>query len=180
MCTYIVVVLPKSADLAEIRRIFAAGKFGFELVPVPHALHAVAPDDVLVLPSGGNCDCGTPLGSLTRSSHNSPLRWDIHIEKLRKKGWSEAKIERWKQQKKQKGHRSGEAVGVPTPLSWINLVTEVLNSGYTLRLGLLLLWSNLQYDSNRGMRQERMPVGDLSVEQLLRLDENVVYNYERN
>lgn len=66
------------------------------------------------------------------------------MKKFRRQGWSEAKIERWLEQKEQtkaRHQREDEAraqVSTPELDQWINFVTDLLKSGKAPRLGLLL------------------------------------------
>jgi hypothetical protein len=182
MCTFVTAVLPESADLTAMAALFEKHKIGFRPISAPHALQEIASRDVLILTTSGACDCGTPLGSLRRYPATDT---DQQIEKLRKKGWSEAKIVRWREQKgmdqeKELRVRSEKAQRAQPLLEfWIEFVADVLKSGRTSRLGLLLLWSELQYDSRRTITQEWVSLDDLSAERLLSMEEDTIYQFHR-
>ncbi len=183
MCTLIAAVLPESANFEAVASIFDKHKVGFKVVEAPHALAELAPRDVVIQTTRAMCDCGTPLGSQSGNRTSHPARPNNPVDKLRKKGWSETKIARWQQQKEQEKQKEQRVQSVhaenalPHLDYWIRFISNVLHSGHTLRIGLLLVWGTVQYDHHRTLRQERVKLSDLTAEHLLHMEENVVYNY---
>jgi len=57
----------------------------------------------VILTAKGDCDCKTALGSVHHQSKKPNI--ESEIKKLRKKGWSQSKIDRWKTQKEQSQSR---------------------------------------------------------------------------
>jgi len=107
------------------------------------------------------------------------------LKKFRKQGWSESKIARWIQQKentKEKHLREDEArfKGSTGELNqWVGLITNVLKSGYAARLGLLLHMYHGGIESERIgiLQRKKVKLGDLSPELLMRVKEDVLYEF---
>jgi len=185
MCRFNTAFLPGSADLETAAAIFQKHFVGFNPVNNPRVLAQRPPGEVFILTaSSGKCNCGTPLGSRDHRQSETQAELDRQIAKLRKRGWSAAKIERWQEQKQtaeQKRQRveHGYAESVTPHLNqWINLITELLHSGTTERVGLLLHWGHDVEDGGFEIeRQEWVRLQDLTVEHLLHLEEEVLYQY---
>jgi hypothetical protein len=185
MCHFITVFLPESADLKAVAAIFERYKVGFKPIDNPFVLAQVPPGDVCILTTRSLCDCGTPLGSLSGDTAVKPDNRDIQISKLRKRGWSQTKIERWLEQKdheEEKQEREKDvhmANATPQLDRWVEFLSDVLRSGRTPRIGLLLHWYRGTVEGERLhlVRQERLPLTHLNTDHLLRLNEDVVYNY---
>jgi hypothetical protein len=58
---------------------------------------ALPPDSTMLVREKG-CDCGTGIGSRAPDS-DAPASLEPEITRLRRKGWSESRIERWRQEK---------------------------------------------------------------------------------
>jgi len=138
MCTFITAVLPACADADAVASIFRAHGRAF----FPGAMSAV---NAAFLAAGerefhttrGHCDCGTPLGRSTRrSGRDAPAD---AAARLRRKGWSEAKIARAVMQRAEADARPPRAAGEPAQTSlagWVALIDAVIASGATPSVGL--------------------------------------------
>jgi hypothetical protein len=99
MCRFITAFLPGSADLSAAAATFDRHHLGFTKIDNPHVLAQVLPSEVFLLTTRSHCDCGTALGSQARSHPDDLRAMDQQCGKFRKRGWSEAKILRWQEQK---------------------------------------------------------------------------------
>lgn len=142
MCTFITAVLPASADADAVAAIFRA--HGRAFIPgAMYATHAVflAAGERAFHTTLGHCDCGTPLGRATLSSDRDPSA-DM-AARLRRKGWSEAKIARAVAQRAEADARPPRPSGEPGQTSlagWVALIEAVMASGATPSVG--LYWEN--------------------------------------
>ena len=142
MCTFITAVLPASADADAVAAIFRAHGRAF----IPGAMYAtragfLAAGERAFHTTLGHCDCGTPLGRATLSSGRDSSA-DM-AARLRRKGWSEAKIARAVEQRAEADARPPRPGGepAPTPLAaWVALIEAVMASGATPSVG--LYWEN--------------------------------------
>lgn len=146
MCIYILAVLPKDADAEAVKAIFRAhGRACFEAGRLSAGLLAgLAADEHMFHTTPGHCDCGTPLGRATLPGRDPAQAAEATAARLRRKGWSEAKIARSLAQQVAAEDRSSRPSGdlVPTSLAeWVALIDAVLASNATRSLG--LLWCEL-------------------------------------
>jgi hypothetical protein len=185
MCHYITARLPQSVDADSVAPIFKLHKFAFYLISNPHVSAQLEAGDLYVLTTTGHCDCGTALGSLDVPVARDDLSFERELKRFRKQGWSEAKIARWleqKEQTKEKHLREDEARlkgGTRELNEWVGLITNVLKSGYAPRIGLLLHMYTRGIESERIsiLRREKVKLVDLSPELLMRIKEDVVYEF---
>src|SRR5690348_9603085 len=105
MCHYITATLPHKVKVESVASVFESHKLGFELISNPHISTQIEPGDLYVLTTRGHCDCGTVLGSLNNTGNSEAISYEHGLKKFRKQGWSEAKIQRWLEQKEQTRER---------------------------------------------------------------------------
>ncbi|MBP6749208.1 MAG: hypothetical protein KA144_06180 [Xanthomonadaceae bacterium] len=142
MCQFISAVLPSHADVEAVAAVFRAhGRFFSPRRADSAIVASFASGERIFGTTPGHCDCGTPLGS----AHDawSARRDDPEIEaaRLRRKGWSEAKIARAIEQRAEAKSRPPRPRAEPaiTSLSvWRELIEAVLASRATPSLGLVL------------------------------------------
>ncbi|HBT77170.1 MAG TPA: hypothetical protein DEB39_09655 [Planctomycetaceae bacterium] len=108
MCHYITGFLAGSFDLKEARML--AERFSIVLDPIENRSVAklLAPDEVYFNMTKGMCACGTDLCNQKNAAQwieSEFRRLDRDEKKHRKKGWSDAKIERWRSQQNEMIHR---------------------------------------------------------------------------
>ena len=142
MCHYITAVLPKAAEHQALDAI--ARKHGRQFRPLsnPGVEEFIQPTEAYFLTTLGHCDCGTPLGTRSRSSgKRKPLDLAAQEKQLRQKGWSEARISRSLSQKREKlfeANLVSEKETKKSTVAWHSLLTEVISSGKTPYVCLLL------------------------------------------
>ena len=185
MCHYITVTLPHNVNADSVAPIFESHKLGFELISNPHLSAQLEAGDLYLLTTRGHCDCGTALGSLNGSAARDELSYERELKKFRKQGWSEPKINRWLEQKEQTKEKhlrehEAQAKGSTHELNhWVRLITDVLTSGYARRIGLLLHMYHGGIESERIgiLRRDKVKLADLTPELLMRIKEDVVYEF---
>ena len=186
MCHYITASLPHDVELKSVIPIFESHKLGFELISNPHVAEQLDPQDWYILTSRKHCDCGTALGSLNHQGAAKKSSYDRELMKFRKQGWSEAKIQRWleqKEQTKERHQREDEARakgGGPELDRWIEFLNDLI-SGPSPRFGLLLHWYRGSIDGERIKikRRERVRLSEVNPERLMKIEEDVLYEVVR-
>ena len=187
MCDFIVAILPGNVDIPAVAAVFERHKRGFRQIHNPFLSAQIAPGDICILTTRGMCDCGTPLGSQVYNSARETSGFEMQTAKFRKQGWSEAKIQRWREQKdsgRDKQEREDKARAETSAQEverWIWFLTDLLVSGLTDRIGLM------RHYYRRGFETERLKIERLesvspeqrTIDQLLHLEDGVVYNYVR-
>lgn len=185
MCLYITATLPRGARLDCVARIFESYKLSFETVSNPHVRGQLHPGDVYVSTTTSRCDCGSVLGSLGGRDEDRPEGYGHEVRRLRAKGWGEAKIRRWleqKEQAKEKRERvyEGRAESdAPAGQYWVDFISEVLDSGCAERVGILLHFYRTDVEGERVKisRNERVKLGELTPRLLLEMEYDVVYEF---
>lgn len=185
MCHFITATLPQSVKLDSVAPIFESHKLGFDLVSNPHVSAQIESEDWHILTTRGHCDCDTVLGSLSRSVASEPISYERDLKKFREKNWSEAKIQRWleqKEQTKEKHLREDEDQArrtTPDAAHWIGFITDVLISGHTRRIGLLLHMYHGGVESERIqiLGRQKVNLKELTTKLLMEMKEDVVYEF---
>ncbi|MFM7361523.1 MAG: hypothetical protein ACKO8I_07160 [Cyanobacteriota bacterium] len=98
------------------------------------------PGERLLLTTAGHCDCGTALGALERNAAllERRLRSEERREaSLRRRGWSAARIQRWRLQQQNPGSGHDPRAGLT---DWEWLLNSLLSQPRTPYVGLLLHW----------------------------------------
>lgn len=149
MCHFILTILPPDADISAIETL--CEKYGRDFKPA-------APDERTVpwmesgelcyWTTGGVCDCGTALLLQDMdyySERNSDAELAKRVEKLRKKGWGQHKIDSWLSQKTEmremKQHGAAEEKSKDKG-RWHSLLREILAQRLSSYVGLLVLWDD--------------------------------------
>lgn len=178
MCHYITAVLPASADHDALDAL--ARGYGRQFKPLsnPGVEAQLHGDEQYFITTTGYCDCGTPLGALLRNSGRLP-DWSAQEQRLLRKGWSKAKVARALAQKQEDLRTSSEASAtskLKAPSCWVDFIGEILGSGRTSHLGLLLH----MYSGSVGSRiqlngREIVRSTEVTGEMLGRMKEDVLY-----
>ena len=181
MCTFILAVLPKGADAETVKAIFRAhGRRSVEAGGLSDGLLAgLASGERLFHTTPGHCDCGTPLGRATSPGRDPAKAAEATAARLRRKGWSEAKIARALAQHAEAEARPPRPSGEPAPTSlaeWMTLIDAVLVSKATPSLG--LLWCELD-DVVDAVDRARIPRAALDEDVLARMRRAVIHDFTR-
>lgn len=185
MCHFISAILPADAGTDAVAAIFRAHG---------RVCRPRRPDSALAvsLPHGervfhttpGHCDCGTPIGRADMAGDAVHAAREAEAARLRRKGWSEAKIARTLAQRDAATARPprGDSGPAPTSLAaWCALIRAVLASGATASLGLVLHGhgSGDDFEDLPLSAGERVPCGALDEDLLATLREDVGYRFVR-
>jgi hypothetical protein len=168
--------MPVETALPQLREL--CRKHGFCDDPVDNAsLRVLMPNCYQFMPVGGTCNCDTALGFEQRPRYQSnDLEGDI--SKLKRKGWSATKIERWKKAKEHTLHQKQQQPYVELG-RWKNWISEIVSAHSSKRLTLLLHFfkGGLDTDPIQVKRLETIRVDALDVEQLALLEWDVLYQF---
>jgi hypothetical protein len=148
MCTTIYLTVPAGADRAPISETLRARGYHFAVVGQGDGELVLS-----LLSAYGACQCGTPLGSGARPREWSTSEFERNVARFRKRGWSEAKIERWLDDKhaahtkeERISHDRSEGPAAANVESWLMLIREL--SARLERFGVLVTdgepwWENI-------------------------------------
>lgn len=187
MCYFVTATLPFNVKVESVASVFESHNLGFKLLSNPHVAAQLEPGDLYVLTTRGYCDCDTALGSLNSRDNYGTVNYERELTKFRRQGWSEAKIQRWLEQKEQmkerllrdNQHRAEASADPAQATHWIGLIEGLLWSGYARRLGLLLHMYGGSVSGERVniLSREQVTLGELNSERLMRMKEDVLYEF---
>lgn len=176
MCHFITAVLPGSANHSALSEI--AAKHGRALKPQrnPSIEELLNPGERYFLTTLGHCDCGTTLGRAESKIEQRHKRAaENERVKLRRNGWSEAKIKR---KQDQKVEYLARAKSTMDETDWCNLLQEMLDSRQTPVVGLLLHWYSGPIEGRIELQgRENVKV---TLETLGRMQEDVLYLFQQD
>jgi hypothetical protein len=137
MCYYIALVV-RGSDAATIDQVLR--KHGRKAKPLANRsiASALEPGEEQFLTTVGHCDCGTALAPATVDHASKRTQ---QADKLSKKGWSQAKIERWLSDREKAGERAEERRHANTPDSielWSRIISDLMSAPGVQQAGLLL------------------------------------------
>lgn len=181
MCHFVSAVLPVKAADTELDAI--AHKYGKQLKPQSNvSIQAqIGPAERYFMITAAHCDCGTPLGAQLRCEAVRRGNRMDERKRLRLKGWSEAKIDRSLQQKHEHLgilEQSKTSAGQDAMETWIAFLGEVLNSGKTSSIALLLhMYAGSVGDPIQLIGREVVRARDVDPAILGQMKEDVLYEF---
>ncbi|WP_287586672.1 hypothetical protein [Candidatus Borrarchaeum sp.] len=186
MCYYITATLPKGTKIDTLVPIFDNYEMTLSPVNNENVKSQLPFGELYFRPTQGYCDCDTVLGSLDISQKHEALVDSKKVKKLRKKGWSKEKINNWitekmlkERAKKQKKDKYWPDFRNQQATRWINFLRELLDTGLTFRVGILIHWYNGGLDSEEIeiKKTQRVNVESINAEVLMNLKEDVLYEF---
>ncbi len=143
------------------------------------------------------CDCETGLGSLATFADSADTLGQSDralarkVQKLKAKGWSQSKIDRWLahrdeaelKRERTAAHREQRSREHYTSDAerWLGILGEMIESGNTSSVGLLIHWYSGQLESERIDIQKRCRtrISDASPEVMLHMEPDVLYEFTK-
>ncbi|MBO9540210.1 hypothetical protein J7643_06420 [bacterium] len=138
MCYFITATLPKATDLDALRPIIDAHKLKFK--PIKNAfIEAQLPEELMYLQATKHyCDCET-VGGCFRRLDQAKSEASFDTKKLKQKGWSDAKIARWIEEKNRTIEKQeAKEHDATAPAEWISFFQDLANTGLVNSIGLLI------------------------------------------
>jgi hypothetical protein len=185
MCHFITATLPPHADLKMVRTLIGAHKQGFTTVANEWVQRQLLPGEIYLCLTRRMCDCGTALGCVGRAEEPHATPDPAELERLRREGWSEARIaRRLAEQERTAAKREREVAQrriarVSEAEEWRALLAAILERQAADRFGLLLHWYRSAPETERIelQRREKVPLARLTPELLMEIEEDVLYEF---
>ncbi len=186
MCHFITAILSARTDIDRAEWVIRSQAFSFSVLGNRHLLCQLEEGAICFRPTKGMCDCGTALGSLChreKDASGEEKRMNRQLRKLRRKGWSKTKIDRWLADKR-KAREVKARIQNQYPVSaksWVDFVHNTLDSGCTQAIGLLLHWyrGSLEDEKIDLKRTERVDYACVDDNLLLNIEEDVLYMFSK-
>lgn len=177
MCHYITAIVPKQADIQALNRIGQPYGLTFSPLENDSVEKQLRSDQQYLWKESKFCDCGTAFGAFALDGNKKPDTYKKDLKKLRKKGWSEAKIQKWldnKARTEQKEVRSEEWSKKKYEQDaqvWIQFLTELSTKNICSYLGLMFHWYAGDLETERIQILQTHPSG------LDQLNEEVIFHF---
>lgn len=185
MCFYITATLPNDVDLEKLKAIFNKYKMAFNPITNINIQSQLRAGELYFRATKDYCDCDTVLGSSNNLQEYQNLLNSQKVRKLKKKKWTNEKIEKWIKEKLQK--EGSSTIGkklTPHEIDkdmkrWLDFLHSLLNNETVSRIGLLKHWydKDLQNEEITLRRTEKIKIDIISSEFLLKLEEDVLYEF---
>lgn len=177
MCHYITCTLPASVPWEPVDRIARAHHRRLRPLQNASIEARIGSQRRYFATTTGMCDCGLPFGFRLRAPGETRDS-QATAQRLAKKGWSLARIQRALQQMAAAGERTAaqvESSVQEAASNWIQLVNAVLASGLTPEFGLLYHWYRGGLDESMAIELQPVALGALDLGLLGTLREDTLY-----
>lgn len=144
MCIFITVICAGSDEDLISGILINAGRSA-EVIDNPSLRKSIDEGDIQFITTNGHCDCGTILGDEPQGISD---KFAADIKKLKRKKWSQAKIDRYVADQKKtakKREKQREAHGGDSAEMWADIISKAMTSGaqkiglfYRMYSGLIL------------------------------------------
>jgi hypothetical protein len=136
MCTFLIAIVPADAKLDRLEKELEAHRLAYRAFHDDRFQPELSPGEIAFYTTRGHCDCGTELGSGTSMPSDHVASEEA---KRRKKGWSEAKIARWRdeqelQREKRSRRRNDDGQGEAELIRWLGFLQTILVQGISNRI----------------------------------------------
>ena len=188
MCQYITATCGRIKDEDAIRQL--AEKLHLKWVPLDNpwvSRHLLLPGERYFYTTRNSCDCGTQLGRRRWAESLVPAheaRIERELQKHRKRGWTETRIQRWIEQLRanEDRHREPGQDELRETDHWIEFVAGVLQGQWSDWVGVLLhsYQGYLETEELEVKPSRWLSLPEPTRETLLDLEEDVLYRFSRD
>lgn len=175
MCHFITMVAPEGTEKELLKGILRKHNRGFGIIENKHVSKALKSGEIYFHTVDNFCDCGTALGFIRNDNAiKDRLSKVIAREKAKKvrQGWSNAKIDRWYQDKlKNKEKKHKEPCGDPD--GWSETLADLKAAANLAYVGIMLHFYSGDLDSEHiELTRKSIPLDDQLEDYLWQMSED--------
>ena len=178
MCHFITATVPSKTDLPHLNGVLENFDLTFQIVRNRFVERQLPRNTFYGNLSREMCDCGTPIGS----NEEKLLTYEVgqhKIKKLRRRNWSEDRIEKWIEEKRaadEQTRAAAERYRIEALSRWQKMVITVVQSEVAASIGLLKHWYSDGPPTERfNISIQHLPIGQVTAEYLFRISEDTLY-----
>ena len=179
MCYYITATVPAESNLEILRQVIKKHSFGFTSLTNSFITAQLPKGSQYYRATDSYCDCDDGFGySFHYDRTSNPNDLTKHATKLRKKGWSEAKIQRSIQERTLA--REKPRPGIPESADkWIKFLHETISGKQTPKIGLITHFyqGDIETENFHIKSTQTLALTDLRQETILGLEDDVLYTF---
>jgi len=173
MCIFILGVLPSECDIETIESVCISHGLHFDVIKNKH-LTAQFNQKLFGRLTRDQCDCDTPLGKNVEYDNPQKDPIQVKIDRYRRKGWSESKINRAIESAKRNADLYAEALK-----PFRNLLNELLSSNKLNSFGFLLHFYNGAMEEKFVVEFQQVSLKNCSDELLFNLRQDILYEFSK-
>jgi hypothetical protein len=179
MCYYITATVPVEGNLEVLRQVINKHGFVFTSLTNSFITAQLPKGSQYYRVTGSYCDCDDGFGySFHYDRTSNPNDLAKHANKLRKKGWSEAKIHRSLLEKTLAREKPRPDI-LESAYRWIKFLREFLSAKRTPRIGLITRFyqGDIETEGFHIKSTRTLVLTDLHQETILGLEDDVLYTF---
>lgn len=184
MCFYITATLPKGTKAENFRKLLDEYNMSFSPLHNPLIESQLRPGELYFRATKEYCDCDTIVGSLNNLQDFQNLYNSKKVKTLKKKKWSEEKINNWikeklETKKLEKRKKLSTYETKQKADRWMNFIHHLLDEKLVSRIGILKHWytTGLEDEEFKIKKTEMINIADIKQELLLNLSEDTLYEF---
>lgn len=174
MCQFNIILTKKDTDSKIIEKLLKANGFGYLEINNKSIVSQVTGFQKIIVSTKGHCDCGSILG-IERSPSSQIIDIEKERKKLKKKKWTDSKIDRYltDKLKSQTNKDENSELGNSTEeQQWMKLINQLIDA--KIKIGLL------HHQFNGDLTEEKLELrnckifkrNELSIEDLRNLEDS--------
>ena len=178
MCHFVTGVVSGKITLEEINAVGREFNLRFQIFQNEFVQKQLQDGEIYIQKLCGVCDCDTPIGMLNRNYGNHVKRAkDSDIEKLKRKGWSGMKIQRYMDGKNKKAEQVAKAPAESEIRKWTDFLEKLFAETSVKAFGILLHFYSGGIEAERTTINKRVPIkkSELTARHLLEIEEDALY-----
>ena len=184
MCHYITGSMSGKVTVQELNSVGQEFRLQFETCPNEFVQKQLKSGESYIWKCCEYCDCGTLLGSLSeKNTKRAESVNEVKIKKLKRKGWSETKIQRFLDEKNRKAEQNAkdlerQIISAESGIQkWIDFCKKLFETTSIKTFGILLHWYGGGVSNERININERILIArsELTTKNLLEIEEDRLY-----
>jgi hypothetical protein len=163
MCHFITATHSSNINLTDINKIAETFTLKFQECNNEYVNRQISTEEKYIFKCTNICDCGTAIGEASVIKNTSERVQKSEVDKLKRKGWTDTKINRWltdKKKSEEKTNNENEAILKRKSNeieNWINFLRTLFKTTNVEHFGLLLHWYS------NGLENEKIKIGSRKV-----------------
>lgn len=173
MCQFNILLTEKSTSNEMLQTILEGLSFGYNEIENKYMCNQIVGLEKVIMTTKGHCDCGSILG-IEQSPSSQRIDELKERKKLRKKKWSESKIDRYLEDKlkSQTRNEENEELGNKTEEErWLKLIHKLTDENIKFGLFQHQFSGSLVNERVNLVKTRKVRIGEFTIEDLRKLED---------
>lgn len=183
MCYFITATLPQDTNLTKLKTIIKQYEMGFAPLINSSVIQQLPAGNLYFTATKAHCDCDTVLGCELQTE-SQDVSDNSDIKRLRKKGWSQSKIDRWlteKEQSREAEKLEQKQKNKAEAQRWLGFIKDMLILGKVSHIGILkhLYGGDIEKEKFIICDTVNIGISQTTIDYLFTLKEDTLYMFLR-